>query len=195
VPTALRDLLRAAPAPAPAVASAGSILVSWNEGALADARAALEACGIHAVVDASTDDWPYERAADHLLRRLDRLRRRWPGRSVAVIAGGELSVPLPSNPGIGGRNQQFALACARRIRGRPITVLSCGTDGIDGNSAAAGAVVDGHTMARARARGLDVHAALRRCDAHPLLAALGATVVTGPSGTNVRDLRLLVHRG
>lgn len=195
VPTALRDLLGGAPAPAPAVASAGSILVSWNEGALAEARAALVESGIHAVVDESTDDWPYERAADHLLRRLDRLRRRWPGRTTAVIAGGELSVPLPPNPGTGGRNQQFALACARLIRGRPITVLSCGTDGIDGNSAAAGAVVDGHTMARARALGLDVHAALRRCDAHTLLAALGDTVVTGPSGTNVRDLRLLVHRG
>jgi hydroxypyruvate reductase len=102
-------------------------------------------------------------------------------------------VPLPANPGIGGRNQQFVLECARLIRGRPITVLSGGTDGIDGNSTAAGGLADGHTMARARARGCDVHRALRDCDAFPLLQALGDTVVTGPTGTNVRDLRVLVH--
>lgn len=195
VPAALRELLRQPAAPAVLATKRSQALVSWNEGALADARNLLAARGIHAVVDESTDDWPYERAADHLLQRLDRLRRRHPGRTTAVVAGGELSVPLPPDPGTGGRNQQFVLACARRIRGRPIAVLSCGTDGIDGNSPAAGAIVDGTTMARARCAGLDVHAALRRCDAFPLLAALGDTVVTGPSGTNVRDVRLLVHRG
>ncbi|MBL8735336.1 MAG: hypothetical protein JNL12_02800 [Planctomycetes bacterium] len=111
---------------------------------------------------------------------------------MALVAGGELSVPLPPDPGTGGRNQQFALACARRIRGQPITVLSCGTDGIDGNSPAAGAIVDGTTMVRARRTFLDVHAAMRRCDAFPLLHALGDTVLTGPTGTNVRDLRVLL---
>jgi glycerate 2-kinase len=158
-------------------------------------RARAQRAGWLVVVDDRTDDWPYERAAEHLLQQLERLRRRQPGRTTALITGGELSVPLPPDPGTGGRNQQFALACARRIRGRPIAVLSCGTDGIDGNSPAAGAVVDGTTMARARAAGLDVHGALVRCDAFPLLAALGDTVVTGPSGTNLRDLRVLVHRG
>ena len=59
-----------------------------------------------------------------------------------------------TNGGIGGRNQQFALACAEKITGENITVLSAGTDGIDGNSPAAGAVVDGTTLERARARGL-----------------------------------------
>jgi len=167
-----------------------------------DPRTAIAAAARHAaaagwfvVADGSTDDWPYERAAEHLLRRLAQLRRRHPGRTVALLAGGELSVPLPCDPGTGGRNQQFALACARRIRGRPITVLSCGTDGIDGTSPAAGAIVDGTTMARARRRGLDVHGALRRCDAFPLLQTLGDTVLTGPTGTNVRDLRLLVAHG
>ena len=194
VPAALRSLLQAAAA-APAAPAGETMQVASNTTALAAARDALRRADMHAVVDTTTDDWPYRRAADHLLRRLDHLRRRWPGRTVAVIAGGELSVPLPANPGIGGRNQQFALACASAIRGRPITVLSCGTDGIDGNSPAAGAIVDGTTVTRARAAGLDVHAALQRCDAFPLLAALGDTVVTGASGTNVRDLRLLVHHG
>jgi hydroxypyruvate reductase len=150
---------------------------------------------VHPLDDGANDHWPYERAANHLLRRLEHLHRRLPGRRVAIVSGGELSVPLPPDPGTGGRNQQFALACARRIRGRPITVLSAGTDGVDGNSPAAGALADGTTMARARALGLDVHEALRRCDAFPLLAALGDTIVTGPTGTNVRDLRVLVHHG
>jgi glycerate 2-kinase len=156
------------------------------------AVAQLVTRGFH-VRSVRVDDWPCERAADDLLRRLDRLHRRHPGRDVAIVTTGELSVPLPPDPGRGGRNQQFALACARRIRGMPITVLSCGTDGIDGNSPAAGAIVDGTTMARARRLGLDVHGALRGCAAFPLLHALGDTVITGPTGTNVRDLRVLVH--
>jgi glycerate 2-kinase len=154
-----------------------------------------QAAGLHPTVDLTTDDRPFENAALHLLRRLDRLHRRHVGRPVAIVCSGELSVPLPPDPGIGGRNQQFVLACARRIRGQPITVLSAGTDGIDGNSPAAGALADGTTMARARAAGFDVHDALARCDAFPLLHALGDTIVTGPTGTNVRDLRILVHHG
>ena len=148
--------------------------------------------GLLVVQDQTVDDWPHERAAEHLLAHLERLRRTHPGRAVAILTGGELSVPLPPAPGIGGRNQQFALHCARLIRGRPITVLSAGTDGIDGTSPAAGAVVDGTTCARARAAGFAVHDALRRCDAFPLLDALGDTVTTGPTSSNLRDLRLLV---
>lgn len=157
--------------------------------------AALGATGALVVEDLTVDDWPYERAADHLLSRLLRLRRRHPGRVTAVLTGGELAVTLPANPGLGGRNQQFALACAERIRGLPITVLSAGTDGIDGNSPAAGAIVDGTTCARARAKGLATAAFRRRFDAFTLLDALGCTVITGPSGTNVRDLRLAVWTG
>lgn len=141
------------------------------------------------------DDLPCEQAAERLLEHLGALHRAEPGRPVAVVATGELSVPLPAAPGTGGRNQQFALHCALRIEGEPITVLSCGTDGIDGNSNAAGAIADGTTVVRARSLGLDVHDALRRCDAFPLLDALGDTVITGPTGTNVRDLRVLVHTG
>lgn len=152
----------------------------------------LTAAGCLVFEDTSTDDLPYRAAASILLRRLDRLRRRHPGRRVAIVTSGELSVPLPDAPGTGGRNQQFALHCARLVRGRPIAVLSCGTDGIDGNSPAAGAIVDGTTSARARRAGLDLGGHLQRCDAYPLLHALGDTVITGPSGTNVRDVRVLL---
>jgi hydroxypyruvate reductase len=201
VPAALRERLAHGtlpPAPAEHAAfwnrtSECVVLSAWHAARRLTER--LRADGCLCVEDDSVDDLPYEHAADVLTRRLDRLRRRHPGQPVAVVTTGELSVPLPAEPGIGGRNQQFVLACARRIRGRPITVLSCGTDGVDGNSPAAGALADGTTMSRARARGLDVHAALRRCDAFPLLHALGDTVVTGPTGTNVRDVRLLVYAG
>ena len=155
----------------------------------------LQRDGVRVAVVRGIDDWPYERAAAHLLEQLGTLRRQHPGGPVAVVTAGELSVPLPREHGTGGRNQQFVLHVATRIGGQPITVLSGGTDGIDGNSPAAGALVDGSTLARAHARGLDVADALRRCDAFPLLHALGDTVITGPTGTNVRDLRVLVHHG
>jgi hydroxypyruvate reductase len=111
--------------------------------------------------------------------------------TVAVVSGGELSCPV-TGTGIGGRNQHFALQCALQIEGEPFFVLSAGTDGIDGNSPAAGAIVDGSTAARARARGLDPRACLARCDSFTLFAAIGDALMTGPTGTNVRDLRLLV---
>jgi hydroxypyruvate reductase len=93
---------------------------------------------------------------------------------------------------VGGRNQQFALACAQKIAGEDITVLSAGTDGIDGNSPTAGAVVDGSTLERALARGLNTRAALEKFDAYPFFKAIGDTVETGPTGNNLRDLRILL---
>ncbi|NRA97553.1 MAG: glycerate kinase, partial [Planctomycetes bacterium] len=94
--------------------------------------------------------------------------------------------------GIGGRNQAFVLACASLVAGEPVCVLSAGTDGIDGNSPAAGGWVDGNTAARAVSLGLDLGAYTARSDSHTLLDALGQTIVTGPTGNNVRDLRILL---
>ena len=84
------------------------------------------------------------------------------------------------------------MACALRISGENITVLSAGTDGIDGNSPAAGAIVDGSTVERARARGLDPAASLAAFDAYPFFESLGDAIVTGPTGNNLRDLRILL---
>jgi len=95
------------------------------------------------------------------------------------------------NGGTGGRNQQFALACAEQIAGENITVLSAGTDGIDGSSPVAGAVVDGSTLERAGGRET-VRLALDGFNAYPLLDALGDAIVTGPTGNNLRDLRVLL---
>jgi hydroxypyruvate reductase len=101
-------------------------------------------------------------------------------------------VKVKAKHGRGGRNSHFALYCAEKIAGENITVLSAGTDGIDGNSPAAGAVADGNSLRRAREMGLDSLAAMKGFDAYPLFKALGDAIETGPTGTNVRDLRLLL---
>ena len=87
------------------------------------------------------------------------------------------------NGGVGGRNQQLTLALAKKIPGQNITVLSAGTDGIDGNSPATGAIADGTTLDRARTRALDVAASLASFNAHPLFEALGDAIITGYTGT------------
>ena len=145
--------------------------------------------GFHVVVDNSCDDWDYTRAADYLLEKLRTARQKH--QRVCIVSGGEVTVKV-SNGGSGGRNQQFALYCASRIAGEIIALLSGGTDGIDGNSVAAGAVVDGTTVARAEARGLNVGDALAHFNSFPLPDALGDTIITGPTGTNVRDIRVLM---
>jgi glycerate 2-kinase len=125
-----------------------------------------------------------------LLKRLRKLRE---GVSrVCLISGGEVTVRVEGKSGLGGRNQQFALYCAQQIGGENITVLSAGTDGVDGNSSAAGAIADGTTVARARAAGADPAQALARFDAFPLFEGLGDAIITGPTGNNVRDLRILL---
>lgn len=110
---------------------------------------------------------------------------------MCLISGGEVTVRV-SNGGSGGRNQQFALYCAQKIAGENITVLSAGTDGIDGNTDAAGALVDGSTVDRAVALGFDAAIALAHFDASPLFKAVNDLIVTGPTGNNVRDLRILL---
>ena len=160
-----------------------------NQAAVEQASGAAERVGFFVYTDNSCDDWDYERAADYLLAKLRELRKQ--ASPVCLISGGEVTVKV-RNGGTGGRNQQFALACAEKIAGENITVLSGGTDGIDGNSPAAGAIVDGSTVERARAQGLDVRGALTSFDAYPLFRALGDAIDIGPTGNNLRDLRILL---
>lgn len=158
------------------------------------AHHAAEAHGYLTCCDNSTDDWPVERAAENLLSQLEEWKRSNPGHRVAILADGELSSPVTGN-GIGGRNSAFVLACVERIAGKPVTVFSAGTDGIDGNSPAAGAVADGETLARAKSFGLDPGAALRESDSYSFFARLDDAIVTGPTGNNLRDLRILLADG
>ena len=160
-----------------------------NQTAIEEATAVAERAGFIVHIDNSCDDWDYEKAADYLLRRVRELRKQFS--PVCLISGGEVTVKVVDG-GVGGRNQQFALACAEKIAGENITVLSAGTDGVDGNSPSAGAVVDGTTVARARSRGLDAGTALDKFDAYPFFSALGDAIEIGPTGNNLRDLRILL---
>jgi glycerate-2-kinase len=122
---------------------------------------------------------------------------------VCLLAGGETTVTLGvatpgkvaapgSGPGLGGRNQELALAAALALAGRPgVTLLAAGTDGSDGPTDAAGAFADGGTVARAASRGWDASAALARHDSHSFFAAEGGLLRTGPTGTNVMDVAAL----
>jgi glycerate-2-kinase len=123
---------------------------------------------------------------------LDAIAIRRTGVDVLVYAG-ETTVTVTGD-GVGGRNQEAALAAAMAIEGTGVTFLAAGTDGIDGPTEAAGAIVDGTTTHRGAALGLDAHAYLARNDANTYLGAVGDLIVTGPTGTNVADL-WLVHHG
>ena len=162
-----------------------------NQDGVAALRAETDACGWIVAEDLSVDDWPHEKAVEHLIERLEIMRRTNLGKTVALLTGGELSVPVVGD-GMGGRNQAFVLSCARRIEGRNIAIMSAGTDGIDGNSPAAGAVADGQTIVRARAAGMVAGDIEKHSDSFHFFEKLNDLLVTGPTGNNIRDLRALV---
>lgn len=132
-------------------------------------------------------------AGVHAAMALQVARREQPLAAPCVLLSrGETTVTV-TGQGRGGRNTEFALAFALAAQGEPgISALSAGTDGIDGNCDAAGAIVDEHTVELARKRGLDALAYLHENDSYGLLSELGACLYTGPTGTNINDLRAVV---
>ena len=158
-----------------------------------NARTLAEKAGFHVEVDNTCDDWDYADAARYLMERFDTLRAIHP--RLCLISVGEVTVTMDRTPGAGGRNQQFVMACALELESYPgerLTVLSAGSDGIDGNTQSAGAVADPTTVTRAHAFGFHLKSSLAAFDACPMFTALGDAVVTGPTGQNLRDLRLLL---
>lgn len=112
---------------------------------------------------------------------------------VAILAGGETTVTLTAHHGLGGRNQEMALAIADGIAGLPqVTFLAAGTDGTDGPTNAAGAIADGTTLERAQALEMNAVEFLARNDSHQFFEQLDDLVITGPTGTNVMDIYLLL---
>mgnify|MGYP004651428519 FL=1 len=109
------------------------------------------------------------------------------GKKLAYIAGGEMVVHL-TGKGLGGRNQELALAASPALAGRNAAVFSVGSDGTDGPTDAAGGYVDGDTAAALAAAGWDVYAALQNNDAYHALQAVDGLILTGPTGTNVNDV-------
>ena len=188
------DALVETPKPGEMQAQAAVLLSAQTLAEAAANRA--RALGYFPVIDNSCDEWEYKAAARHLLDRLRTLRVNHP--RACIISTGEVSVALPASSdtvrtvGIGGRNQQFALYAATLLRpdDDPVAILSAGSDGIDGNSPAAGAVVARETI------GGDAFcqatAALEKFAAYSFLSGRGAAIVIGPSGNNLRDLRILI---
>ncbi len=146
--------------------------------------------GIDAEVEKSLVEVPVEDLASHLVTRAAAASRPF-----CLISGGEAICPV-RGAGRGGRNQETALRAARllvELDGHDdIAILSAGTDGIDGNSPSAGAVADCTTITRAGAIGMDAEDYLERSDSYAFFSTLGDTLMTGPTGNNVRDLRIVV---
>jgi len=161
-----------------------------NSTFLAQAECIARGMGYTVEIDNTCDDMDYKDAAQHLLAKLESLHG--PGKKVCLLSGGEVTVQLPDNPGAGGRNLQFCLYAAAGELPAGTTVLSAGTDGIDGNSAAAGAVIDATTRPRGEQINLRIEDHLRTFDAYNYLAPLGYAIATGPTGNNLRDIRILL---
>lgn len=171
-------------------------LLATSSSALAAAKAAAESVGVAAEVLSDRVDGDAEDVArDHAaaVRKALEQGRRLP---LALLSGGETTVRVPRSAGRGGRNTTFLLRLALELEGAGnIHALAADTDGIDGCGAAAGAFCDRRTPARLRALGVDPEATLLRRDSHSAFDALGDLLVTGPTGTNVNDLRaILIER-
>jgi hydroxypyruvate reductase len=166
----------------------GSGLVACEAAAAEARRLGLEALVLSTYVEGEARE--VARVLGGILREVDASGHPLP-RPCCVVAGGETTVTVRGN-GRGGRNQELVLAAAWPLADLPdVLLLSVGTDGSDGPTDAAGAWVDGSTLARARELGLDPTRALTENDAYPLLDAVGGLVRTGPTNTNVNDLMLL----
>lgn len=179
----------------PPIADAQFVLAGSRREAMAGARDRARELGYDVVVIEPPVLGDARRAAIDLASRIHDLARDRTT-PLCVIASGETTVTLEAaSTGRGGRNQELALAFALAFGGGPHAFGSFGTDGIDGPTDAAGAIVDDRTLARAKEEGLDAARALQAHDSYPFFAALGDLVITGPTGTNVGDLQLFVTAG
>ena len=178
------------------------------------ARCQAERLGFYAVIDNTCDDWDYRAASEYLLGRLRALRQQHA--RICLISVGEVAVPLPNSSvgasndhadsSIGGRNQHLALYTATLLEAsdEPVAVLSAGSDGIDGNSLAAGAVVNGRTVhaeSTAPSPGnapsnhrlhAQAQAALQQFGSYNFFEGTAGAIMTGPTGNNLRDLRIFL---
>ncbi|MEK7830897.1 MAG: MOFRL family protein, partial [Acidobacteriota bacterium] len=128
------------------------------------------------------------------VERIVLLKAEHKTKPVCLISGGEAICPVRGN-GQGGRNQEFILRSAIQMdhfQTENVVALSAGTDGIDGHSPAAGAIADAETISRAAAKGVSAEAHLINSDSFNFFNAIGDAIITGPTGNNVRDLRILL---
>ncbi len=171
-----------------------NVIIGNNFLALDSARQRSDELGYHSLILSSSFQGDTKDAAKvHAALAKEILTMNHPvPRPACVISGGETTVVIKGN-GLGGRNQEFALAAAIDIDGlEPVVILSGGTDGTDGPTDAAGALADGRTLARAGETGMTANTYLDRNDSYHFFQTLDDLLVTGPTHTNVMDLRLVL---
>jgi hydroxypyruvate reductase len=161
-----------------------------NRSALESAAAATRRLGFTTEIAADISDHAIDDGCRQLLARFTALHERSTN-GVCLISGGEFGCKV-NGVGLGGRNLETALRLAIAHPPGEFVILCAGTDGIDGNSPAAGAIIDSTTIERARRIGLDATDFLERSDAYSFFVALGDVVATGATGTNVRDVRIML---
>jgi len=173
----------------PIFARVSNILIGSNRLALEAAAAAARALGFSSHVIAEPLSGDTTQAALSFAEKVRSLlaMRKEP---VCLLGGGETTVQV-KGAGKGGRNQEFALVAAQALQNAGgWTLLSAGTDGIDGPTDAAGAFADSQTLARAKEKGLEAQTALRHNDSYPFFAAIGDLFCPGQTGTNVMDIKI-----
>jgi hydroxypyruvate reductase len=171
-----------------------NIIVGSNRQAIDAAAKQAKALGYRTLVLSTfVDGETREIAAMHAAIAKEVLASGRPvKRPACLLSGGETTVTLRGN-GLGGRNQEFVLSAAIALEGAAsVTIFSAGTDGTDGPTDAAGAIADSRTIGNARARGLDPARFLAANDSYHFFERLESLIKTGPTGTNVMDVRLLL---
>ncbi len=169
-------------------------IISNNRIALEAAKAGAQSLGFGAEILTTDISGEARDCAKELAEKARQRQKSRPqsGPPLCLISGGETTVSVRGN-GLGGRNMELALAFAVAIEGSAgITLLSAGTDGTDGPTDAAGAIVDGDTIRNARAKGLDPGAYLANNDSYHFSQKAGGLLITGPTGTNVMDVQLIL---
>lgn len=177
----------------PVFSKVKNTIIGGNRLALEAAREKAEALGLRTEILSSVISGEARDAGRLLARRaLEAKRAAVPRSPVCLISGGETTVTV-TGTGKGGRNMELALSFALEIEGVPgITLLSAGTDGIDGPTDSSGAIVEGTTATGARDKGIDPEARLRDNDSYDFFREIGGLLITGPTGTNVMDVQLIL---
>ncbi|MGO9613601.1 MAG: glycerate kinase [Dissulfurispiraceae bacterium] len=170
-----------------------NIIIGSNKIATDAAKTAAESLGYKTTVVSTDLSGEASIAAGELARKAINVKKALaPGDKACIIAGGETTVTVRGN-GRGGRNTELALAFGMEIKRLPgITFLSAGTDGTDGPTDAAGAFVDGQTVVKAAGAGIDAGEYLKNNDSYTFFRKTGDLFITGPTGTNVMDIQIIV---
>ncbi len=167
-----------------------NVVIGSNSIALTAAADKAKALGfIPYIITAALED-DYTKVGDFILESIEKYRQHQPNQPLCLLFGGEPTVKVTGN-GLGGRNQHLALYCAIKLEERKgLTLLCAGTDGTDGPTDAAGAIVDGQTMSTASSKNIDPLKYLQTSDSYHFFNQVGGQLVTGSTHTNVMDIMI-----